>query len=110
VALLGPESSAGVQKQAAGALLNLASNNAENKVKIAAAGAISPLVALLGPQSSAVLQEQAAGALRNLAANNAENKVKIRHAGAEGPLNRLLSSTDEKVKTMARATLTVITE
>jgi hypothetical protein len=97
-----------VQEKAAKTLRSLAANP-ENKVKIVAAGAISPLVALLGPQSSAGVQEQAAGALRNLALNNSENKVKIRHAGAVGALNRLLSATDEEVKTIARATLTVIT-
>ena len=67
-------------------------------------------MALLGPQSSAGVQEQAAGALRNLALSNSENKVMIRHAGAVGALSRLLSTTDEKVKTMARAALTKITE
>jgi hypothetical protein len=98
-----------VREQAAGALQNLAAYP-ENNIEIVAAGAISPLVALLGPLSSAGVQDPAAGALRNLALSNSENKVMIRHAGAVGALNRLLSTTDETVKTMARATLTVITE
>ena len=62
---------------------------AANKVRIAAAGAIPPLVALLGPHSSAEVQEQAAGALSILAFND-DNKVKIATAGAILPLVALL--------------------
>ena len=38
----------------------------DNKVKIAAEGAIAPLVALLGPSSSAEVQDGATRALANL--------------------------------------------
>ena len=79
---------AGVQEQAARALRNFA-DNSDNKVKIATAGAIPPLVVLLGPQCSARVQDQAAWALRNLAVN-ADNKVKVAAAGAIPPLVALL--------------------
>ena len=46
------------------------SRAAENKVTIAAAGAIEPLVALLGSPAAGV-QEESAWALRNLAATRA---------------------------------------
>ena len=57
-----------MQEQAAWAFKNLAMVGV-NQVKIAAAGAIPPLVALLGAQSTAAVQEQAALALHNLTIN-----------------------------------------
>ena len=93
-----------VQQHAAGALWNLALNN-DNKDKIAAAGAIPPLVALLGPQSSSGVQQHAAGALWNLALNN-DNKVKIRFAGGVAALTQLMESTTyEGVKRWAENAL-----
>ena len=81
VALLGPQSSEGVQEYAGLALSSLCSNNDDNRVMVAAVGAIPPLVALLGSQRSAGVQEQAAKALCNLA-KNADNQVKIAAGGA----------------------------
>ena len=94
-----------VQQHAAGALWNLALNN-DNKDKIAAAGAIPPLVALLGPQSSSGVQQHAAGALWNLALNNDNNKVKIRSAGGVAALTQLMESTTDMVsKRLAKIAL-----
>ena len=62
VALLGADNTASMQDQAAGALWCLSLNDG-NKARIAAAGAIPPLVALLGTQNTvAAVQEKAAGA------------------------------------------------
>jgi len=71
------------KENAAGALRNLAANDA-NKVAIAEAGGIAPLVALARDGTEAQ-KENAAGALRNLAANDA-NKVAIAEAGGIAPL------------------------
>eukprot|EP00900_Chrysochromulina_parva_P021608 jgi/Chrpa1/4080/Chrysochromulina_OHIO_Genome00006325-RA len=66
-------------EQAADALRTLAVND-ENKVLIAQAGAISPLVTLV-QSGTAGQKEYAAAALRNLAINNAENEFLIAQAG-----------------------------
>ena len=96
---------AGVQERAAWALKNLAAN-ADNKVKIAAAGAIPPLVALLGPQCSAGVQEQAAGALRNIAWSSDDIKASIRSSGGVAALTQLMqSSPSDKVKSKAKDAL-----
>ena len=86
---LGSQCSTYVQSQAAGALLSISLINTDNKIKIAAAGAIAPLVTLLGPQISARVQGKAARALSSLAADNS-NKVKIAAAGSILPLVALL--------------------
>ena len=52
---------------------SLAANNADNKVTIAAAGAIEPLVALVRGGSEGA-KERAAAALKNLAGGNAANR------------------------------------
>ncbi|KAG1664972.1 hypothetical protein FOA52_001984 [Chlamydomonas sp. UWO 241] len=80
--------SAAVQQKAAHALSNLAAKD-DNKVTIAAAGAIPPLVQLLRLGSAAEVQQHAAGALINLALN-ADNKVTIAAAGAIPLLVQLL--------------------
>jgi hypothetical protein len=69
----------GQKEYAAGALRNLA-NNAENKVVIAQAGAIAPLVTLVQSGTDGQ-KEYAAGALFSLAAT-AKNQVLIAQAGA----------------------------
>ena len=93
-----------VQQEATRALWNLACYDG-NRAKIAAAGAIPPLVAMLGPKSSSKVQEVAAGALWNLA-YNIDNKVKIRYAGGVDALTRLMqSTTNEDVKDMAESAL-----
>ena len=68
------------KEAAAGALRNLAVN-ADNKVAIAGAGAIPPLVALLSSGTAAGKEEAAAGALWNLALTP-DNRVAIAGAGA----------------------------
>ena len=87
-----------VRCKAARALQNLAMN-AENKIPIAQAGAIAPLVRLLSDSESAV-RGNAAGALTNLAVN-AENQQAIREAGGITPLIRLLSDSESKVRVNA---------
>jgi hypothetical protein len=71
--------SAEAQEHAAGALSNLAFDNADNRAAIARAGAIEPLVAL-EHGGSAGTQEHAAAALSNLAFHNADNRVAIARA------------------------------
>ncbi|KAG1657704.1 hypothetical protein FOA52_002508 [Chlamydomonas sp. UWO 241] len=88
--MLGPGAAAEVQAEAALALGFLA-QVADNQVKIAAAGAISPLVQLLGTNSVADVQTKAAAALTQLALN-AENQVIIAAAGAIPPLVQLLGA------------------
>jgi vacuolar protein 8 len=63
----------------AAALTNLA-RNADNRVTIAAAGAIEPLVALVRGGSEGA-KEAAAAALRTLASNNDDNKVAMARLG-----------------------------
>ena len=63
-----------------GALCGRAIND-DNKVKVASAGGIAPLVQLLGPGNTPGAQEAAARALRNLA-YNADNKKQIRALNA----------------------------
>jgi hypothetical protein len=80
VHLLGPGSSAKVQRDAARTLVLLARDD-ESGIGIAAAGAIPPLVRLLGPASSAEVQQYAASALSFIALNS-DNVVTIASAGA----------------------------
>ena len=93
---------AGQKEYAAGTLWNLALND-ENKVLIAQAGAIAPLVTLV--QSGTDRQkESAAWALRNLALND-ENQVLIAQAGAIAPLVTLVQSGTDGQKEYAAGTL-----
>ncbi len=92
----------GVRKSAALALRDLA-GNAENKISIAKAGAIRPLVSLLSDSDTEVRQN-AAAALCNLAAN-AENSIVIAQAGAIRPLVSLLSDSDTIVRKNVAAAL-----
>ena len=96
ITLLG-SSSAGVQEEAARAVVNLSKNN--DDYAIANAGAIPPLVALLGSRSFGV-QQQAAAALANLA-NNEVGCARVAAAGAISPLVALLDSSSKGVQTEA---------
>ncbi len=80
--LTGIDISVTLQGVAASVLWHLAADGA-NRVKIAAAGAIAPLVRLL---SSTRVKQCATGSLLTLAYGNAANKVKIIDAGAMGRL------------------------
>ncbi|KAK7239659.1 hypothetical protein SO694_00028367 [Aureococcus anophagefferens] len=73
---------------AAGALVYLAWND-DNKVAIAAAGGIAPLVELVR-SGCADAKGSAARALANLASGNADNQVAIAAAGGIAPLVDLL--------------------
>ena len=68
---------------------NLTWNNNTNRILIAEAGGIPPLVALLR-DGSAEAKRQAARALWSLARNNAANAVAIAEAGGIPPLVELL--------------------
>ncbi|HVT62519.1 MAG TPA: HEAT repeat domain-containing protein, partial [Legionellaceae bacterium] len=77
----------GERREALDALGNLA-HNRENRISIAQAGAIAPLVKLLS-DSDTVVRQNAAAALYNLALNS-ENQISIAQAGAIAPLVKLL--------------------
>ena len=89
---MGTHCSSALQEAAAGVLHNLAAFNTDNKVKVAAAGAIPPLVAMLGAPSMAGAQEMAALALGQLAMDP-ENHVSIKSD------SRSLSSLSELQRT-----------
>ena len=72
-------------KEAATALWTLAGSTAAERVAIAAAGGITPLVELVR-DGGAGAKEQAAGALASLAADNDANGVESAVAGAIEPL------------------------
>ena len=93
-----------VQATSARGLARLSANNADNKVMVAAAGAIPPLVALLR-SSSACVQRSASGALRNLSFND-DNRIKVAAAGAIPPLVALLRSSSTGVQEQAAGALT----
>eukprot|EP00435_Cladocopium_sp_Y103_P017605 s551_g4.t1 len=101
--LRNPKASDREKKKAAESLANLALKNDENKVAIAAAGGIPPLVALVTSGSDAA-KTQAAFALRNLALKNDQNRAAIAAAGGIPPLIALVtSSSDSAKKEAARA-------
>ena len=91
-----------MQHVAAGTLCALA-NSADNRVKLAAAGAIPPLVALLDAhQSTTAIQDFAARALHNLAISP-DNQVKIAAAGAIPLLCALLGGKGKSAVQLAAA-------
>ena len=82
ISMLSDGSATAVGKEnAAGALNNLAVNNADNKVSIAKEGGIKPLISMLSDGSAtAVGKEKAAGTLKRLG-GNAEIKARIIQEG-----------------------------
>jgi hypothetical protein len=92
----------GQKEYAAGTLRSLA-YNAENRVLIAQAGAIAPLVTLV-QSGTAGQKRKAAGALRWLAFND-ENEVLIAQAGAIAPLVTLVQSGTDGQKEEAAGAL-----
>lgn len=83
----------GAAEQAAGALMNLASNNAANQRSIIKADALPKLVALLADakQNSRRCREYAAGALMNLSLKQSEMQQSVADAGAIPLLVAMLS-------------------
>ena len=81
--------------QAAGALWNIACNNAENKVRIANEGGIAPLIQLLR-DGTAEGRTQAAAALRNMSSSV---KDKVRAAG----LSDIQAAHDKETDATAKA-------
>ncbi|CAJ1973461.1 unnamed protein product [Sphenostylis stenocarpa] len=73
------------QKQATMEIRLLAKNKQENRVKIAKAGAIKPLISLLSSSSDLQLQEYVVTAILNLSLCD-ENKELINSSGAVKPL------------------------
>ena len=70
------KSDAGVQEKGCNALVNLAAGNADNKVKISAAGGIADvLAAMRAHRSHAGVQQHGCHALANLADDIADNQV-----------------------------------
>ena len=101
-----------MQAAAAGCLVNLAANDA-NQVAITDADAVEPLINLLGGGSAvylAYLQTAAASALRNLAYKNIHNQVAIAQNGAIEPLVALLSGASPQVQIAAAAALRNLAE
>lgn len=77
-----------------GALLTLASLNIDNRLLIAQAGALGPLINLL---YSNFAQEEAAGALKYLVHDNPENAAVVTaHAGAVEALQMLATKSSNK--------------
>ena len=82
----------GSAEQAAGALMNLASNDADNQAAIMAAGALKPLVAILRDgASSRRAREYVAGALMNLTLRQPSTQAEVAAAGAIPLLASMLS-------------------
>ena len=86
----------------------MANGNAENKVAIAKAGAVDPLVAMLRTGTDGA-KLQAAGALKNLAFQDAENELAIAEAGAVDPLVGLLRTGTDGIKAQAVGVLNSLT-
>ena len=80
------------QMKAAQALVLLASRSGANRVAIAEAGAIPPLVQLLGDGRNATTPQVRAAAVLCDLARSGENKQKIVEAGGVIPLVKMLSS------------------
>ncbi|KAJ7296244.1 hypothetical protein O6H91_10G051100 [Diphasiastrum complanatum] len=96
-------SSVEVQRNAAAELRLLAKYNMENRIVIAYAGAIKPLVALLA-SADPKTQENAVTALLNLSLND-NNKSEIAASGAIEPLVTVLQVGSTEAKENAAATL-----
>ncbi|EFJ08739.1 ubiquitin-protein ligase, PUB2 [Selaginella moellendorffii] len=92
-----------LQRTAAAELRLLAKNNAEDRIRIANAGAIKPLVALLSSADPKV-QEDSVTSLLNLSLNDG-NKHDIVDSGAIPPLISVLSEGNPEARQNAAATL-----
>ncbi|KAJ8599050.1 hypothetical protein CTAYLR_009819 [Chrysophaeum taylorii] len=81
---------AGMQEAAALALWKVSRRPRENRVVIANARAIPPLVRILSSAATLVTKQAAAGILQNLSCYSSNFKVAIANAGAIAPLVRLV--------------------
>ena len=84
---------------AANLLNNLAADNAESRLAVAAGGCITPLISCLG-STNAALQQHAAETLGHLASNAASKKTVVAEGGI-APLAALLLSKTEAVAVAA---------
>ncbi|XP_010530486.1 PREDICTED: U-box domain-containing protein 4-like [Tarenaya hassleriana] len=91
------------QKQAAMEIRLLAKNKSENRIKIAKAGAIKPLIALIS-STDTQLQEYGVTAILNLSLCD-ENKELIASSGAMKPLVRALKTGTSTTKENAACAL-----
>ena len=71
-------------EQAAGALMNLASNNSDNQHAINKAGALMPLIAMISDKAGTSRRgkEYAAGAIMNLTLKQPSVQAEVAKAGA----------------------------
>ena len=96
-----------IQYAASCGLVHLSQDHAASQARIAAAGAIAPLIHMLRTASSEKLQAQAAKALANLASNDARPVVE---AGAIPVLVRRLTDGSTQAQEMASDALQTITK
>jgi hypothetical protein len=83
--------------------LNLAANNADNKVKIGAGGGVEAIVqAMGGHRGSVKIQEWSCWALLNLAGGSNDIQQRIKRAGARKAVQRAMASPDATAVTKER--------
>ena len=85
IEFLGRDSDPQIQFEAAWALTNIASGNAEQTMAVATAGAVPHFIRLLGSPSIEV-QEQAVWALGNIAGDGPQLRDMVLNAGILAPL------------------------
>ena len=95
------------KQDAAVGLANLANENDQNRVAIAAAGGIPALVALV-TSSSKASKIQAASALGSLAFGNSQNKMAVAAAGGIPPLVAMVTNGSDSTKERAVAALVTL--
>ena len=89
-----------MKEHSSAALWALAAGNPENRVLIADAGAIEPLVGLIKQGEADAVKEHACGALWRISIENKANQAAIARAGAIPHICKLASGTDpQKVRT-----------
>lgn len=72
-----------------------------NRVAVAKAGAIKPLIQLLKTKEDVEVQRQAAWALHNLTSKNNENKETVIKQGGAGPVVAVLRSSNDEARAQA---------
>ena len=99
------KSGGGPAEQAAGALMNLASNNSENQRAIMKANALAPLIGMLKDtkNSSRRAREYVAGALMNLTLRQPTMQADVAKAGAVPLLVQMLQEGEGLMEEVAGA-------